>query len=64
MLEKKNNPFKDLELSIQEVPAHMKKKVMGDIAMAKLVMEMATLFTYNYIATIEGMMKTKTKTKK
>ncbi len=58
MSEKKQNPFKELDISIQDVPPHMKKKVMDDIAAAKLVMEMASLFTCNYKAAIEGMMKT------
>lgn len=41
-----------------DAPPHLKKKVMNDVAMAKLVMEMASLFTCNYKSTIEGMMKT------
>jgi hypothetical protein len=64
MSEKKQNPFKELELSMKDVPAHMKKKVMDDIAMAKLAMEMASLFTCNYKSTIEGMMKTNTDNKR
>lgn len=59
MSQKNKNPFKKMEDSLREVPPHMKKKVMGDIANAKLVMDMATLFTYNYTSTIEGMFKTK-----
>ncbi len=59
MSEKKRNPFKEMEQSMQDVPLSMKKKVMNDVAMAKLAMEMASLFTCNYKATIEGMMKTK-----
>jgi len=59
MSKKNKNPFKEMEDSLREVPPHMKKKVMSDIANAKLAMDMATLFTYNYTSTIEGMFKTK-----
>ena len=58
MSEKKQNPFKEMEQSMRDVPAHMKKKVMNDIAMAKLAMDLASLFTCNYKSTIEGMLKT------
>ncbi len=59
MSDNNKNPFKEMEDSLREVPPHMKKKVMSDIANAKLVMDMATLFTYNYTSAIEGMFKTK-----
>ncbi len=62
MSEKKQNPFKEMDKSLREVPSHMKKKVMSDVATAKLLMEMASLFTCNYKATIEGMFKTNPKT--
>jgi len=58
MKEKQKNPFKKMEQSMYDAPPHLKKKVMNDVAMAKLVMEMASLFTCNYKSTIEGMMKT------
>lgn len=61
MSKKKQNPFKEMERSLHEVPDHMKKKVMGDIASAKLIMEMASLFTCNYKATLEDMLKTNSK---
>ena len=51
--EKKNNPFRELERSLLEVPPEMKKKVMGDIATAKLLMDMGRLYTYNYGSAIE-----------
>lgn len=52
------NPFKMSEHSMRDVPEGMKKKVMNDVAMAKLVMEMASLFTCNYKDTINEMLKT------
>ena len=41
------NPFKQLNQPLKEVPAELKGKVMHDIAMAKLFMELAELFSYN-----------------
>ncbi|MEE9362859.1 MAG: hypothetical protein V3U92_09715 [Cellulophaga sp.] len=52
------NPFKELETSLLEVPPEMRKKVMSDIATAKLIMEMASLFTFNYSSVLEGLIKT------
>ena len=59
MTDFQNNPFKDLERSLRDVPPHMKKKVMSDVATAKLVMDMASLFTLNYGSVIEGMFRTR-----
>jgi len=58
MADLKNNPFKDLERSLRDVPPHMKKKVMSDVAIAKLILEMASLFTLNYGSVLEGMFRT------
>ena len=58
MSEKVNNPFKKMEESWEEAPPHLKKKVMDDIAMAKLITEMASLFTCNYKDTINDLLKT------
>ncbi len=41
------NPFKQLNQPLKEVPKELKAKVMHDIAMAKLIMELAELFSYN-----------------
>ncbi|MCB0399352.1 MAG: hypothetical protein KDD26_06950 [Winogradskyella sp.] len=41
------NPFKQINQPLKEVPAELKSKVMNDIAMAKLLMELAELFSYN-----------------
>ncbi len=42
-----DNPFKQINQPLKEVPAELKGKVMRDIAMAKLIMELAELFSYN-----------------
>lgn len=60
MSKEQRNPFKEMEKSLQDVPLHMKKKVMDDIATAKLVMDMASLFTCNYKSLVEDMLKTNT----
>lgn len=61
MAKKIENPFKKLEESLKEVPPHMKKKIMGDVARAKLVIDLASLFTINVKSIIEGMFKTNIK---
>ena len=60
MLEQNKNPFKGIQGNLKDVPPELRKKVMHDVAIAKLIMEMATLFTGNYSAIIEGMLKTST----
>ena len=58
MSEKKINPFERLQGNLKDVPPELRQKVMNDVAMAKLIMEMATLFTKDYAALISGLMKT------
>jgi len=53
-----NNPFKELDRKLREVPPEMRQKVMNDIAIAKLIMDMAILVTSNYSSIISGMFKT------
>ncbi|WP_339653313.1 hypothetical protein [uncultured Maribacter sp.] len=59
MTEQNNNPFKNLEGNLKDVPPELRKKVMNDVAAAKLIMELSNLFTGNFASIIEGMMKTK-----
>jgi hypothetical protein len=59
----RENPFKKLGQPPKEVPAELKQKVMGEVASAKLLMDMASLFTTNYSATVGSMFKQKTKKK-
>lgn len=55
----KENPFKMLGQPPKNVPIKLRQKVMNEVASAKLVMDMAALFTSNYKATLESMFKTK-----
>lgn len=59
MQEQNQNPFKAIQGDLKDVPPELRKKVMSDIALAKLMMEMATLFTSNYASLIEGLLKTR-----
>jgi hypothetical protein len=61
MAQKDQNPFKQLERSIKEVPPELRKKVMNDVAAAKLLMDLATLFGANYPSVIGGLFKTQSK---
>ena len=61
MTEQNNNPFKNLEGDLKDVPPELRKKVMDDVAAAKLIMELSNLFTGNFASIIEDMLKTKTK---
>jgi len=47
------NPFKDINKPLRSVPPELKSKVMNDIAIAKLLMELAELFSYNLGDVIE-----------
>ncbi|PCJ92716.1 MAG: hypothetical protein COA50_15550 [Flavobacteriaceae bacterium] len=59
MVENRKNPFQELEKSLKEAPPEMKKKVMRDIAIVKLVMDMTFLVTANYSSILNGLFKTK-----
>lgn len=48
------NPFRDINKPLKEVPKELKAKVMSDIAMAKLLMDLAALFSYNVGDVIES----------
>ncbi len=55
----KENPFKEIQKPLKEVPPEMRKKVMADVAAAKLVMDMVSLFTNNYPSVVAGILKNK-----
>ena len=55
----KQNPFKLIGKPPQDVPPELKEKVMRDVNTVKLLMDMASLFTSNYSATITSLFKTK-----
>ncbi|WP_179345234.1 hypothetical protein [Winogradskyella ursingii] len=56
-----DNPFKQLNAVEREVPKELKAKVMKDIAMAKLVMDIAELFSYNLGYVIDTVIETRDK---
>ncbi len=57
------NPFKHINQPLKEVPQELKAKVMSDIAMAKLIMELAALFSYNIGDVIETVIRSRKDTK-
>ncbi|SHK79056.1 hypothetical protein [Maribacter aquivivus] len=61
MLEQNQNPFKNLDGDLKDVPPELRKKVMDDVATAKLIMELSDLFTGSFASIIEGMLQTKSK---
>ncbi len=58
MLEQDKNPFKGMQGDLKDVPPELRQKVMNDVALAKLILEMASLFTSNYGNLILGLLKT------
>ena len=55
------NPFKHIDKPLRSVPEELKAKVMNDIAIAKLIMELAELFSYNFGDVIETVMSKRDK---
>ena len=43
-----DNPFKYINKPYKPVPGELKERVMNDIAVAKLLMELARLFSYDF----------------
>ena len=56
-----HNPFKKINEPLKDVPAELKGKVMKDIATAKLLMELAGLFSLNVGSVIEKTIKKRNK---
>lgn len=56
-----NNPFNQVNKPLLDVPQELKGKVMKDIAMAKLLMELASLFSINVGNVIERTIKERNK---
>ncbi|WP_297798647.1 hypothetical protein [uncultured Eudoraea sp.] len=61
MADNSKNPFKDLGKLIKDAPPNLKSKVMNDVATAKLIMDLASLFTLNVKEALSGMFKTRRK---
>ena len=55
------NPFKYINQPLKEVPQELKAKVINDIAMAKLIMEIAELFSSNLGHVIDIVTKNRNK---
>lgn len=51
------NPFRKIDKPLKPVPPELKAKVMNDIAMAKLLMEVAGIFSINMGNVIETTIK-------
>lgn len=51
------NPFKQLNQPLKEVPQELKSKVMSDIATAKLLMDLANLFSVDVAKIVEHTIK-------
>jgi len=58
-MEINSNPFKEIEKTTKPVPPELRKKVMRNIALAKFIMEVASLFSTNYSAALENLFKTR-----
>lgn len=56
-----DNPFEYINTPLKEVPKELKSKVMKDIATAKLLMELASLFSLNVGGVIERTIKERKK---
>lgn len=52
------NPFTQLNTNLREVPPEMRQRVMNDVAIAKLILDMAVLVTSNYSSLLTGLFKT------
>ncbi len=57
------NPFKKI-LHQEEVPKVLKKKVINDVAMIKLSIDVADLFVIKYPNTVESLLTLNTKKKR
>ena len=55
------NPFTQINKPLKQVPEELKAKVMNDIAVAKLLMELAELFSYNLGHVIDTVSKRRKK---
>ena len=58
MVEEFKNPFRQLNTDLREVPPELRQRVMNDVAIAKLILDMAVLVTSNYSSILSGLFKT------
>ena len=52
------NPFGQLNMNLKEVPPELRQRVMNDVDIAKLILDMAVLVTSNYATIVSGLLKT------
>ena len=52
-----DNPFEYINKPLKDVPVELKERVMRDVAYAKLLMELASLFSLNVGSVIERTIK-------
>ncbi len=52
-----DNPFEYINTPLKEVPAELKDRVMKDVAYAKLLLDLASLFSLNVSSVIERTIK-------
>ncbi len=60
----RENPFKQIGQPKKEVPLELRQRVIKEVATAKLLMDMAALFTSNYKSALGSLFLTKMKTNK
>ncbi|MEM1340598.1 MAG: hypothetical protein AAF717_21425 [Bacteroidota bacterium] len=53
-----DNPFRQLNTDLREVPPELRQRVMNDVAIAKLILDMAVLVTSNYSSILKGLFRT------
>lgn len=58
MADEFDNPFRQLNTDLREVPPELRQRVMNDVAIAKLILDMAVLVTSNYSSILKGLFKT------
>ena len=58
MADEFNNPFSQLDTNLREVPPELRQRVMNDVAIAKLILDMARLVTSNYASILSGLLQT------
>ena len=56
-----DNPFEYLNKPLKEVPAELKDRVMKDVAYAKLIIELASLFSLNIGSVVQSTMRNRKK---
>ena len=55
----RENPFKQIGQPKKEVPLELRQRVIKEVATAKLLMDMAALFTSNYKSALGSLFLTK-----